>query len=78
VRAHTVPLHQGKPVKFYYGTQTGTRPPTFTFFVNLPLAVPESYQRYLAAQLREQLGLDDVPVRLHLRPRREETKARRK
>jgi GTP-binding protein len=78
VRAHTVPLHQGKPVKFYYGTQTGTRPPTFTFFVNLPLAVPESYQRYLAAQLRDQLGLDDIPVRLHLRPRREETRARRK
>src|SRR5918999_1293866 len=36
VRAHPAPLNQGRPVKFYYGTQTGTRPPTFTLFVNTP------------------------------------------
>ena len=56
VRAHAAPLSQGKPVKFYYGTQTGTRPPTFTLFVNTPQAVPESYQRYLIHQLREHLA----------------------
>ncbi|MBM4262203.1 MAG: ribosome biogenesis GTPase Der [Deltaproteobacteria bacterium] len=78
VRAHTVPLASGgKSVKFYYGTQTGICPPTFTFFVNLPAAVPESYQRYLIAQLREQLGLANAPVRIHLRPRREDSKVKR-
>jgi len=74
VRAHPAPVVQGRPVKFYYGTQTGIRPPTFTLFVNTPRAVSESYRRYLIHQLREGLGLDYSPVRLILRPRREERK----
>jgi GTP-binding protein len=78
VRAHAAPLSQGKPVKFYYGTQTGTRPPTFTLFVNTPQAVPESYQRYLIHQLREHLALAYVPIRLVLRARREEPRGRRR
>jgi GTP-binding protein len=77
VRAHSAPLAQGRAVKFYYGTQTGTQPPAFTLFVNRPEAVPESYQRYLIHQLREQLGFEGVPIRLHLRARREARKARR-
>jgi GTP-binding protein len=78
VRAHSVPLLQGKAVKFYYGTQTGTRPPTFTLFVNAPWAVPESYQRYLVHQLREQLALENVPIKLVLRGRREEAGKRKR
>jgi GTP-binding protein len=77
VRAHTVPLYRGKPVKFYYGTQTGTQPPSFTFFVNQPAGVPESYQRYLVNQLRQQLSLDYAPIRLHFRARRDEAKGKR-
>ncbi len=72
VRAHAAPLAQGRAVKFFYATQTGTRPPTFTLFVNLPKAVPESYQRYLVHQLRDHLGLEHAPIRIFLRPRREE------
>jgi GTP-binding protein len=78
VRAHAAPLSQGKPVKFYYGTQTGTRPPTFTLFVNTPTAVPESYQRYLIHQLREHMALEYVPIRLVLRARREEPRRRKR
>ena len=78
VRAHAAPLSQGKPVKFYYGTQTGTRPPTFTLFVNTPQAVPESYQRYLIHQLREHLALEYVPIRLVFRARREEPRRRKR
>ncbi|MGH7887834.1 MAG: ribosome biogenesis GTPase Der [Candidatus Binatia bacterium] len=74
VKAHTVPLYRGKSVKFYYGTQTGMQPPTFTFFVNIPSGVPDSYQRYLVNQLRQALGLDYAPIRLRLRARREEQK----
>jgi GTP-binding protein len=77
VQAHTVPLYRGKPVKFYYGTQTGTQPPTLTFFVNRPGGVPESYQRYLVNQLRQQLSFDYAPIRLHFRPRREEGRGKR-
>jgi GTP-binding protein len=74
VRTHAAPLSRGKPVKFFYGTQTGTRPPTFTVFVNSPPAVPPSYKRYLVHRLRETLGLDAAPIRLILRARRDEAK----
>jgi GTPase len=77
VRAHAAPLSRGKPVKFYYGTQTGTRPPTFTLFVNLPQAVSESYQKYLTHQLRALLELENAPIRLILRARREQRKRKR-
>jgi len=77
VRAHPAPQDRGRPVKFYYGTQTGTRPPTFTLFVNTPSAVPESYQRYLIHQLRGLLELEYAPIRLVLRARREERKGKR-
>jgi predicted GTPase len=38
----------------------------------MPRGVPESYRRYLTHQLREQLGLTHAPIKLILRPRREE------
>ena len=78
VQAHTVPLFRSRPVKFYYGTQTGTAPPTFTFFVNQPDGILESYQRYLVNQLRQRLGFVNAPIRLHFRARREATQGRRK
>jgi len=73
-RAHTPPLFRGRAVKFYYGTQTDVRPPTFRLFVNVPAAVPESYERYLIHHLREALGLNHAPIKLVLRPRRAEVK----
>jgi GTP-binding protein len=76
VRAHAPALAHGKAVKFYYGTQTGTRPTTFTFFVNRPKAVSESYQRYLIHQLRANLALENAPIRIVLRARREEQRRR--
>jgi GTP-binding protein len=72
VKAHSAPLYQGRAVKFYYGTQTGSRPPAFTLFVNLPRGIPESYRRYLTHHLREQLALNHAPIKLIVRPRREE------
>lgn len=77
VRAHSAPLSQGRSVKFFYGTQTGTRPPTFALFVNRPAAVAESYQRYLIHQLREQLGFEHAPLRLHLHGRRAQKAGKR-
>ena len=72
VRAHTPPLAQGRAVKFYYGTQARTSPPTFVLFVNRPAAVHETYKKYLVHHLRQELGLEHAPIRLDLRPRREE------
>ena len=62
-------LHHGRRLKFFYSTQTGTKPPTFVTFVNFPEGVHFSYQRYLINQIRTATGLDKTPVRLLLRKR---------
>ena len=77
VRAHSAPLARGKPVKFFYATQSGTRPPTFTVFVNTPGGVLDSYKKYLIHQLQQQLGFEQTPIRLDLRARREVKPRRR-
>ncbi len=71
VRAHSAPLARGKPVKFFYATQSGTRPPTFTIFVNTPAGIADSYKKYLIHQFQQQLGFEQTPIRLDLRARRE-------
>lgn len=63
------PMHKGKRLKFYYATQVGTRPPTFVIFVNYPDAVHFSYRRFLANRLREETGLDKIPIRIYYRLR---------
>ncbi|MBP2298655.1 ribosome biogenesis GTPase Der [Azospirillum picis] len=64
---HPPPLIEGRRVKIRYVTQVKTRPPTFALFVNKPLDLPESYQRYLTTHLRESFDMPGVPVRLLLR-----------
>ena len=66
---HRPPAYRGRAVKFYYITQTGTAPPTFTVFTNYPQAVDDSYRRYLVNQMRETLGLAKVPLRVNFRKR---------
>src|SRR5262249_26014627 len=44
------PVRSGRQLKIKYVTQTGSRPPTFTFFVNDPKLVHFSYERYLMNQ----------------------------
>ena len=60
-----------RPLKFFYATQTGVRPPTFVLFCTEPDAVQESYRRFLENQLRSRFGLEGAPVRLRLRARDE-------
>ena len=62
-------LHRGKRIKFYYGAQTSTKPPTIVCFVNYPQAVHFSYKRYLINQFREETGLDKTPIRIIFRQR---------
>jgi len=66
------PLFHGKQVKFFYGTQTASRPPTFTLFVNSAKGIGAGYERYLIHQLRQAVGLEGAPIRLVIRARREE------
>lgn len=57
----------GKVLRLQYATQTGTKPPVFTFFANHPRLVDANYERYLENRLRESFDLVGTPVRLKFR-----------
>ena len=63
------PMHKHRPVRFYYVTQTGIRPPTFTFFCNQPQALSPSYRRFLTNQLRAAFAVRGTPIRLVFKDR---------
>jgi GTP-binding protein len=65
--------HRRRPLKFFYATQTSTRPPSFVLFCTEPRSVKDSYRRFLENRLRESFDLAGTPVRLHLRARRDKT-----
>jgi GTP-binding protein len=65
------PVRSGKQLKIKYGTQTGSKPPTFTFFVNDPKLVHFSYKRYLLNQLRREFGFTGVPIKFRFRQKAE-------
>lgn len=63
------PIYKGRGVKFYYITQAGTSPPAFVIFTNFPEGVTEPYRRYLTNGLREEIGFNNIPVRIFFRKR---------
>src|SRR5688572_2414517 len=65
-----------RPLKFFYATQTSTRPPTFTLFCSEPAAVQPAYVRFLENRLRDAYGFAGTPVRIRLRARSARTPAR--
>ena len=65
--AHPPPLAAGRRVRLRYMTQIKTRPPTFAIWTSRPEALPESYTRYLVNGLREDFGLEGVPLRVIMR-----------
>ncbi len=64
------PLYHNRRPKVYYATQVGIQPPTIVLFCNDPAAISPPYQRYLLSAVREQLGFEEVPIKLYLRKRR--------
>jgi GTP-binding protein len=61
------PAPGGQRIKLRYVTQVSARPPTFVVFGSRLDRLPESYVRYLMNSLRADLGLEGLPVRIHLR-----------
>ena len=59
----------GKATRFFYVTQTGDSPPTFTVFTNDP-AISSSYRGYLRNSFRDELGFQAAPIRLVFKARR--------
>ena len=51
----------------FYASQAAVRPPTFVFFVNDPDLFGEDYRRYVARQLRTNIGFPGSPLRVYWR-----------
>lgn len=56
--------------KLFYCSQVEKGPPKIVFFVKDPSAIPQSYARYLEAEIRRRFGFRGVPIIMEFRPRR--------
>ncbi|MGM9532657.1 ribosome biogenesis GTPase Der [Intestinibacter sp.] len=61
------PSDKGKRLKIYYGSQTGTKPPKFTLFINDKKLTHFSYQRYLENKIRENFGFEGTSIQFEYR-----------
>ena len=65
LEGHPPPMgSHGKRLTIRYVTQAKSRPPTFILFSATAGKLPESYLRYLANGLRDDFGLDGIPIRI--------------
>lgn len=64
------PSYKAKRLKIYFTSQTGIKPPKFTFRVNNKGLVHFSYQRYLENKLRESFELEGTPIILQFKNRK--------
>lgn len=76
--AHPPPTDAGRRVRLRYMTQIKTRPPTFAIWCSRPDAVADAYIRYLVNGLRDDFGLDGVPLRVLLRKGKNPYEGRKK
>lgn len=67
-----VPSKNGKKLKIYYGTQTGTQPPTFTLFINDDTLMTDNYLRYLENNIRKSVDYSGTPIKIVCKSKREE------
>ncbi len=63
------PISKGHHLKLYYTTQVAVKPPTFVIFANYPQMIPEQYRRFLTNFFRQELELEDIPIRILFRQR---------
>ena len=63
------PSYKGKRLKIYFVSQTGVKPPKFTFRVNNKNLVHFSYERYLENKLRENFELEGTPITIQFKNR---------
>jgi GTP-binding protein len=72
VEAHPPASRENRTPRIYYATQVDVSPPTIVLFVNSTRLFDATYQRYLLNVFREKLPFHDVPIKLYLRPRKQE------
>ncbi len=61
------PTYKGKRLKIYFVSETGTKPPKFTFRVNDKGLVHFSYERYLENKIRESFDFTGTPIILQFK-----------
>ena len=66
------PSYKGKRLKIYFTSQTGTKPPKFTFRVNSKGLVHFSYERYLENKIRENFDFTGTPIVLQFKNRKDD------
>ena len=66
------PSYKGKRLKIYFTSQTGVKPPKFTFRVNDKTLVHFSYERYLENKIRENFDFVGTPITLQFKNRRDD------
>ncbi len=66
------PSYKGKRLKIYFVSETGKKPPKFTFRVNDKGLVHFSYKRYLENKLRENFELEGTPIILQFKNKGDE------
>lgn len=71
VLLHEPPSYKGRRLKIYFVSQTGIRPPKFTFDVNDKGLIHFSYERYLENRIRDNFALEGTPIILQFKNRGE-------
>lgn len=66
---HPPPMRKGRPVKLYFATQAGVRPPSFVVQCSYPEALHFSYRRYVENRIREEFGFEGTPLKMIFKQR---------
>jgi GTP-binding protein len=69
---HPPPSKAGRHLKIFYGSQVRSEPPTFLLHVNEPKLAHFTYIRYLENQIRNNHPFLGTPIRIILRPRKDQ------
>lgn len=78
VHRHTPQLirNHTKRIKFFFASQVAIKPPTFVIKCNVAEEIKESYKRYLTHKFQQQLGFEDLPIKVFYRGKKEEKGAK--
>ncbi|MGI6752427.1 MAG: ribosome biogenesis GTPase Der [Anaerovoracaceae bacterium] len=66
------PSDKGRPLKIYYVTQVGVKPPLFSFQINSRELMHFSYARYLENKIREGYGFEGTSIKFVFREKGEQ------
>lgn len=59
--------------KIHYISQVGVRPPKFVLFYSKGTEIPKPFERQILNALREEFGLQGVPIRIVSKSKREQS-----